>query len=76
MMDQIREQVIRLEARVDRHRESIDKLEQIADRTDAAIRKLAEQQAKQGWILTTAGLVLMASQTGLLSVLSKLVAAL
>ena len=44
----------------------------IADRTDAAIRRLAEQQTKQGWIMTTAGLLLAASQTGLLAVLGKL----
>ena len=41
------ERVIKMEARLERHKESIDKLEMIADRTDAAIRRLAEQQTKQ-----------------------------
>ena len=53
---QMQERVIRMEARIERHKESIDKLEMIADRTDAAIRRLAEQQTKQGWIMTTAGI--------------------
>ena len=69
---QMQERVIKMEARLERHKESIDKLEAIADRTDAAIRRLAEQQTKQGWIMTTAGLLLAASQTGLLAVLGKL----
>lgn len=69
---QMQERVIKMEARLERHKESIDKLEMIADRTDAAIRGLAEQQAKQGWIMTTAGLLLAASQTGLLAALGKL----
>ena len=69
---QIHERVIRMEAQIQRHRESIDKLEVIADRTDAAIRRLAEQQTKQGWIMTTAGILLAASQTGLLAALGKL----
>ena len=69
---QMQERVIRMEARIERHKESIDKLEMIADRTDAAIRRLAEQQTKQGWIMTTAGLLLAASQTGLLAALGKL----
>ena len=69
---QIHERVIKMESRLERHKESIDKLESIADRTDAAIRRLAEQQTKQGWIMTTAGLLLAASQTGLLAALGKL----
>ena len=69
---QMQERVIRMEARIERHKESIDKLEAIAAHTDAAIRRLAEQQTKQGWIMTTAGLLLAASQTGLLAVLGKL----
>lgn len=69
---QMQERVIRMESRLERHKESIDKLESIADRTDAAIRRLAEQQTKQGWIMTTAGLLLAASQTGLLAALGKL----
>ena len=69
---QIQERVIKMEARLERHKESIDKLEAIADRTDAAVRRLAEQQAKQGWIMMTAGLLLAASQTGLLAALGKL----
>ena len=69
---QMHERVIKMESRLERHKESIDKLEMIADRTDAAIRRLAEQQTKQGWIMTTAGLLLAASQTGLLAVLGKL----
>ena len=69
---QMQERVIRMEARIERHKESIDKLEMIADRTDAAIRRLAEQQTKQGWIMTTAGLLLAASQIGLLAALGKL----
>ena len=68
----MQERVIRMEARIERHKESIDKLESIADRTDAAIRRLAEQQTKQGWIMMTAGLLLAASQTGLLAALGKL----
>ena len=68
----MQERVIKMEARLERHKESIDKLEMIADRTDAAIRRLAEQQAKQGWIMTTAGLMLAVSQTGLLAALGKL----
>jgi hypothetical protein len=70
----MQERVIKIEARLERHKESIDKLEAIADRTDAAIRKLAEQQSKQGWIMTTAGVLLAASQTGLLSALGKMFA--
>lgn len=66
------ERVIKMEARLERHKESIDKLEMIAGRTDEAIRRLAEQQTKQGWIMTTAGLLLAASQTGLLAALGKL----
>ena len=69
---QMQERVIKMESRLERHKESIDKLEMIADRTDAAIRRLAEQQTKQGWIMTTAGLLLAASQTGLLAALGKL----
>lgn len=69
---QMQERVIKMEARLERHKESIDKLEAIADRTDAAIRRLAEQQAKQGWVMMTTGLLLAASQTGLLSALGKL----
>ena len=69
---QMQERVIKMEARIERHKESIDKLESIADRTDAAIRRLAEQQTKQGWIMTTAGILLAASQTGLLTALGKL----
>ena len=69
---QMQERVIRMEARIERHKESIDKLEMIADRTDAAIRRLAEQQTKQGWIMATAGILLAASQTGLLAALGKL----
>ena len=69
---QMQERVIKMEARLERHKESIDKLEAIADRTDAAIRRLAEQQTKQGWIMTTAGLLLAVSQTGLLAALGKL----
>ena len=69
---QMQERVIRMEARIERHKESIDKLEMIADRTDEAIRRLAEQQTKQGWIMTTAGLLFAASQTGLLAALGKL----
>ena len=69
---QMQERVIKMESRLERHKESIDKLEAIADRTDAAIRSLAEQQTKQGWIMTTAGLLLAASQTGLLAALGKL----
>ena len=69
---QMHERVIKMESRLERHKESIDKLESIADRTDAAIRRLAEQQTKQGWIMTTAGLLLAASQTGLLAALGKL----
>ena len=69
---QMQERVIRMESILERHKESIDKLEAIADRTDAAIRRLAEQQTKQGWIMTTAGVVLAASQTGLLAALGKL----
>ena len=72
MEPQMHERVIKMEAKLERHKESIDKLESIADRTDAAIRRLAEQQTKQGWIMTTAGLLLAASQTGLLAVLGKL----
>ena len=72
MEPQMHERVIKMEAKLERHKESIDKLESIADRTDAAIRSLAEQQAKQGWIMTTAGLLLAASQTGLLAALGKL----
>ena len=68
----MQERVIKMEARLERHKESIDKLEMIADRTDAAIRSLAEQQAKQGWIMTTAGLMLAVSQTGLLAAIGKL----
>lgn len=71
-MDDLERRVISVENRVDRHREAIDKLEQIADRTDAAIRRLVEQQAKQVWILSTAGVLLVASQTGLLTALGKL----
>jgi hypothetical protein len=71
-MEPIQERVIKMEARIERHKESIDKLEAVADRTDAAIRRLAEQQTKQGWVMTTAGLLLAASQTGLLSALGKL----
>ena len=66
------ERVIRMESVLDQHKQSIDKLEAIADRTDAAIRRLAEQQTKQGWIMTTAGILLAASQTGLLTALGKL----
>ena len=72
MEPQMQERVIKMEARLERHKESIDKLEMIADRTDAAIRRLAEQQTKQGWIMMTAGLLLAASQTGLLAALGKL----
>ena len=72
MEPQMQERVIKMEAQIQRHRESIDKLEAIADRTDAAVRRLAEQQTKQGWIMTTAGLLLAASQTGLLAALGKL----
>jgi hypothetical protein len=71
---QMQERVIKMEARIERHKESIDKLEAIADRTDAAIRNLAEQQARQGWIMTTTGILLAASQTGLLANLGKLFA--
>ena len=70
--EQMHERVIRMESVLDQHKQSIDKLEAIADRTDAAIRRLAEQQTKQGWIMTTAGLLLAASQTGLLAALGKL----
>jgi len=69
---QMQERVIKMEAKLERHKESIDKLEAIADRTDAAVRRLAEQQTKQGWVMTTAGLLLAASQTGLLAALGKL----
>lgn len=72
MEPQMHERVIRMESRLEQHKKSIDKLEAIADRTDAAIRRLAEQQTKQGWIMTTAGVVLAASQTGLLAALGKL----
>ena len=72
MEPQMHERVIKMESRLERHKESIDKLEAIADRTDAAIRRLAEQQTKQGWIMTTSGLLLAASQTGLLAALGKL----
>ena len=70
--EQMHERVIRMESVLDQHKQSIDKLEAIADRTDAAIRRLAEQQTKQGWIMTTAGILLAASQTGLLTALGKL----
>ena len=69
---QMQERVIKMEARIERHKESIDKLEMIADRTDAAIRRLAEQQTKQGWIMTTAGILLAASQHFILAALGKL----
>ena len=69
---QMQERVIKMEARIERNKESIDKLEAIADRADAAIRRLAEQQKKQGWVMTTAGLLLAASQTGLHVALGKL----
>lgn len=72
MEPQMHERVIKMEARLERHKESIDKLEMIAGRTDEAIRRLAEQQTKQGWMMTTAGLLLAASQTGLLAALGKL----
>jgi hypothetical protein len=68
----IQELVLKMDARIERNKESIDKLEAIADRTDAAIRKIAEQQAKQVWIMTTAGIFIAASQTGLLANLGKL----
>lgn len=68
----MQERVIRMESRLEQHKKSIDKLEAIADRTDAAIRRLAEQQTKQGWMMTTAGVVLAASQTGMLAALGKL----
>ena len=69
---QMQERVIKMESRLERHKESIDKLEAIAAHTDAAIRRLTVQQTKQGWIMTTAGILLAASQTGLLSALGKL----
>lgn len=73
-VENLRERVTRAESRIERHREAIDKLEQVMDRTDMVVRKLAEQQAKQGWVMMTAAVLLVASQTGLLSAIGKLVA--
>ena len=72
-MDDVREKVIRLEGRVDRHGEALGKLEQAGTRAENRIAELSDTVrlflANARLIVWIAGIILVASQTGLLAAL-------
>ena len=72
-MDDMREKVIRLEGRVDRHGDALGKLEQAGTRTENRIAELSDTMrlflSNARLIVWIAGIMLVASQTGLLGAL-------
>ena len=72
-MDDVREKVIRLEVRVDRHGEALGKLEQAGTRAENRIAELSDTMrlflSNARLIVWIAGIMLVASQTGLLGAL-------
>ena len=72
-MDDVREKVIRLEGRVDRHGEALGKLEQAGTRAENRIAELSDTArlflSNARLIVWIAGIMLVASQTGLLGAL-------
>ena len=72
-MDDMREKVIRLEGRVDRHGEALGKLEQAGTRAENRIAELSDTMrlflSNARLIVWIAGIMLVASQAGLLGAL-------
>ena len=72
-MDDMREKVIRLEGRVDRHGDALGKLEKAGERAENRIAELSDTMrlflSNARLIIWIAGIMLVASQTGLLAAL-------
>ena len=72
-MDDMREKVIRLEGRVDRHGDALGKLEQAGTRAENRIAELSDTMrlflSNARLIVWIAGIMLVASQAGLLGAL-------